>query len=120
MTRKIKEQIRAYINSGAVNKNLNAGNQNKHFAGHPSHIGTKSLLYGDMSTAQALIDMYSGTGDPLLRHDGTWNNKERIIGDKIVGVHINPETGIGTPTTNFIIHYGDAGAHVIPANPKGW
>lgn len=113
--RQAKERIREQIKSDAVNKNLNTGNQNKHIIGHSSNTGTKSPIYGDLSTAQELIIQYSGTGEPILKRNDEWNNRERVTIDRDIGIHINQDTGDRTTTNTFIIHYGKAGAHVVPA-----
>ena len=116
--RDAKEKARQHIQSGAVSKSVNTGNQNKHIHGHKDNTGTKSPIYGDLNTAERLINQYSGTGDPLLKRNNEWNNKERIVTDHNIGIHIDKDTGTKTPTNCFIIHYGNSGAHIVPARPS--
>ncbi|WP_420843457.1 polymorphic toxin type 50 domain-containing protein [Lonsdalea iberica] len=48
---------------------------------------------------------------------GTPGSKERINYGKVIGNYIDPQTGVSTPTTNGIVHYGKNGVHIVPARP---
>jgi len=58
-----------------------------------------------------LLDVFAGTGQAI----GT--NKERVDFGFIIGQYVNPETGEAIDTTIGIIHYGNNGAHIVPARP---
>ena len=37
---------------------------------------------------------------------------------QVIGKYVDPNTGVGTETTIGIIHYGEKGAHIVPARPN--
>lgn len=74
-------------------KIINKESQNKQFRGASGYIQGKCYIYGDLETAQSLIDTYHGTGKPILNRKGEWSNKEVIISDNAVGANVNPQTG---------------------------
>ena len=46
------------------------------------------------------------------------NNKERVDFGKVIGQYVDSTTGNGTDPTIGIIHYGNKGAHIVPARPN--
>ena len=102
------------IRSPDTPKTLNTGAQNKHIKGSKGYIEDRSYIFGDLETAQTLVNRYSGTGEPVLTHAGLWANKEIVRADKTIGVSINPETKEETITKQFTIHYGKHGTHIVP------
>ena len=52
------EDIRALIKSDAITKKVNAKKQNRHIFGSQGYVKGRSFLYGDLATAQALVDQY--------------------------------------------------------------
>lgn len=113
-----QEAARQTILSPDTPKSLNVGNQRKHIREEGRDIGSRSFLYGTMEDAQALVDRYSGTGEPKLDGNGNWTHKEFVTADYLVGESVNPETGIATPTHRFAIHYGKRGTHVVPMGER--
>ena len=97
---------------------VNIGQQNKHVPGtneYQTAINngqTKSIVYGDSSNIQVLLDKKAGTGEFISQ------NKERVNFGQVIGKYVDPNTGIGTETTIGIIHYGEKGAHIVPARPN--
>lgn len=113
--KKKKADIRKRIRSDETPKWLNTGNQNKHIVGSKGYQEGKSYLYGDLSTAQEIVNTYHGTGEIILTRSGEWNNKEVITAAEDLGVEVNPATGSETATNRATIHYGKNGTHVVPA-----
>ncbi|MDQ0269949.1 minor capsid protein [Cytobacillus purgationiresistens] len=74
----------------------------------PSH------LIVSYEEADELVEKYAGTGEIKLTKSGKWNNKELIISQETIGVHVDQGTGKETPTNAFFIHYGKSGTHIIP------
>lgn len=110
-----REEVRKLIRSDAIPKKLNVGAQNKHIRGSKVYIQGRSYIYGDLKAAQELVDKYHGTGDIRFNDSGEWIKKEFFTLDEDIGVDVNPETGIETPTNRFSIRYGKKGTHVVPA-----
>lgn len=113
---KKQEEIRELIRSEETPKNINRGNQNKHIRNSGSYISGRSYIYGDLETAQSLVNRYSGTGEAKFNNAGEWTHKEFVTGNNIIGVTINPRTGEAKETKRFSIHYGKHGTHVVPAD----
>ncbi len=109
-----KENTLRYIRSDEIPKEINRGNQQKHIKDSPGYIQGKSYIYGDLETAQNLIDTYHGAGEPIFKRNGEWNNKEVVISDHVIGINVDPATGEESETHRFVIHYGKKGAHVVP------
>ena len=110
-----REEVRKLIRSDAIPKKLNVGAQNKHIRGSKGYIQGRSYIYGDLKAAQELVDKYHGTGDIRFNDSGEWIKKEFFTLDEDIGVDVNPETGIETPTNRFSIRYGKNGTHAVPA-----
>lgn len=111
---KKKEAVQQLIKSDEIPKTLNRGNQQKHIKDSPGHIQGRSYVYGDLNTAQGLVDIYHGTGEPVFNRKGEWSKKEVVSSGRIVGVNVAPDTGEETETRRFVIHYGNKGTHVVP------
>lgn len=109
-----QEETLRLIRSNEISKVINKGSQNKHILGTSGYIQGKSYIYGDLETAQSLIDTYHGTGKLIFNRKGEWSNKEVAISDHVIGVNIDPQTGEETETNRFVIHYGKKGTHVVP------
>ncbi|MGI5829888.1 MAG: polymorphic toxin type 50 domain-containing protein [Bradymonadia bacterium] len=94
---------------------INKGQQDKHIVG--THNYQQGLREGKRRSiltveAEALLREYAGTGVMLNK------SRERIECKKIIGIHVNPNTGEMRETKNAIIHYGKKGAHIVPALPE--
>lgn len=106
------------IRSKAINKAINPEKQSRHIKDSPLYDGKRSYIYGDISDAQKLVDMYHGMGEPLFDRNGKWKNKELAVADVDIGVNVNPEDGNETPTNRFVIHYSKTGSHIVPTARK--
>ncbi|MCH5185003.1 MAG: hypothetical protein J1F64_02645 [Oscillospiraceae bacterium] len=99
---------------------VNVGQQNKHIPGSNEHKislnngETKSIMYGNLDDIQKLLDDKAGTGKFI----NIGKNRERVDFGQVIGLYIDPETGISMETTVGTIHYGKKGAHIVPARPK--
>ena len=117
---KIKEEEKRKIRERILAKEfpleLNVGNQNKHIKTSHSYKPEekKSYLFGDLETAQELVNQYHGTGEIKLSKDLKWTNKEIIELENDIGVTFDIETGEPENTNRFAIHYGKKGTHVVP------
>ena len=114
-------EIRKLIKSDDTPKKLNVGKQNQHIRESKDYKEGKSYIYGDLNTAQELVDKYHGTGEIRLNKktgQWEWNNKEFITLPEDVGVYINNHTGETFPTNSVSIHYGKKGTHIVPARRK--
>ena len=111
-----KRKIREKILSGEIPLKLNVGNQNKHITTSHSYRpeDKKSYLFGNLETAQELVNQYHGTGEIKLSKDLKWTNKEIIELENDIGVTFDIETGEPENTNRFAIHYGKKGTHVVP------
>lgn len=108
-------KIRELIKSDSTPKKLNTGSQNKHIPDSKGYIKGRSYLYGNVETAQNLVDRYTGTGElKFTKSTGEWNHKEIVTVDEDIGVAITKETGEGMPTNRFVIHYSKKGTHIVP------
>lgn len=99
---------------------INVGNQNKHIKNSHSYKqnGEKSYIYGDLKTAQELVNKYSKTGELKFTNKNVWSEKEFVNLDYDVGVVVNHENGTTETTNRFAIHYGKRGTHVVPRERK--
>ena len=113
------ETIRAYIRSSVVRKQVNVGNQNKHIRTSHAYTPDRSYIFGDIDTAQSLVDTYHGTGE-IKRNarSGEWSNREVITADRDIGVSVDPDSGSEQTTNRFTIHYGKRGTHIVPTRRK--
>lgn len=114
-------EIRELIKSDSTPKKLNVGNQNKHILKSKGYEKGRSYIYGDLNTAQEIVNTYHGTGEIRLSKksgEWEWNSKEFITLPDNVGVYINKHTGERFPTNTVSIHYGKKGTHIVPARRK--
>ena len=114
-------EIQELIKSDTTLKKLNVGKQNQHIRESKGYKEGKSYIYGDLNTAQKIVDKYHGTGEIRLNKktgQWEWNNKEFITLPEDVGVYINNHTGETFPTNAVSIHYGKKGTHIVLARRK--
>ena len=96
---------------------MNQGQQDKHIVGTNNYQPGRSILTA--SNPQALLDQFGGTGVPVNDvPSGQPGFRERVDFGQIIGNFVDQTTGTSTPTTNGIIHYGNSGAHIVPAAPN--
>ena len=123
MIEEVKRQI------SELPKNIRVGQQNKHIAGtheYNQYVSGQtakgeygpSRINGDIEYAQRLVDTYSGTGNPDINLKGKWLNAESIKTGEVIGTVVNNLNGIEKETTNFKIHYGENGTHIVPDYPS--
>lgn len=117
------DELRAFdtrelIKSSAIDKTVNPDKQARHIRESGSYDGKRSYIYGDIETAQELVNRYHGTGELAFDKSGKWKQKEVIQADTEIGVNKNPANGNETPTTRFVIHYSKTGTHVVPTTSK--
>lgn len=108
------EENRKIIKSDKQPKIIELGKQGKHILGHNNYIEGRSYLTISLEEAQELVNKYAGTGYIKFNRKGEWDRKELIEVDKNIGVSINNETGIETPTNKFKVHYSNKGTHIVP------
>ena len=113
-----REEALRRIRSDEFPKTLNRGNQQKHIKDSPGYIAGRSYIYGDLDTAQDLVNSYYGKGEPQFNRKGEWNNKELVLSEDVVGVNVDEHTGDETETRRFVIHYGKKGTHIVPTKEK--
>lgn len=106
--------VKEAIQSGSVKMAINKEKQLRHIAGNKSASG-RSYIFGDLGTAQDIVDKYSGTGRPLTSFRGKWLNKEKIMASKVIGVHVTKD-GQRHRTRYAEIIYSKTGTHVVPCN----
>lgn len=107
-------EIRELIKSDGTPKKLNVGKQNQHIRESKGYKEGKSYIYGDLNTAQELVDTYHGTGEFVLTRSGEWNHKEIITAKDSLGVVLFPDTKSDEETNRATIHYSKKGTHVVP------
>jgi hypothetical protein len=99
---------------GGVPPDINWGAQEKHFVGHNSFVPGRSELTAD---PRQLVTQ-AGSGQPIGSVPrGQPGFKERVDFGEDIGFYVDPETGVGVPTTNGIIHYSSRGVHIVPSRP---
>lgn len=113
------EESRKFIKSDKQPKTIVLGKQGKHILGHNNYIEGRSYLTISLEEAQELLNKYAGTGYIKFNRKGEWDGKEIIEVDKNIGVSINNETGIKTPTNRFKVHYSNKGTHIVPTLKEG-
>lgn len=105
--------VKKSIESGKVSKTINKEKQNRHIKDSSDYIAGRSYIYGSLEDAQSMVDALSGTGQPVMANN-EWQNKERVSSDRIIGVHIDPNTMEETETRNGLIIYSKTGSHIVP------
>ena len=95
---------------------LNVDSQGKHVPGHNNYTPGRSVL--THPDPDALLRQFAGKGTPLNKVPRFQPGfRERVSFGTVIGDYVDPATGIATPTTNGVIHYGGRGAHIVPARP---
>ena len=99
---------------------LNVGNQNKHISTSHSYnaAARKSVLFGDLDTARELFNRYHGSGEYRFTSELVWTKKEFVVADEEIGVTFDLDTGEGSVTNRFAIHFGKKGWHIVPVKRK--
>jgi len=105
--------IHERIKSDEFDKTVNAEKQNRHIRDSDGYVEGRSYLL-DGVDAQKLVDRYHGTGFTPINKRGEWKNTETIEIENIIGISINPVTGVKTRTNIFTIHYSKTGTHIVP------
>jgi len=90
--------------------NIHMGSQGKHIVGHNNFMKGKSILDAN---PQTLLDGVNAGKYSILR-----SNQNNVIVDfgENIGTFFQNGKAIG-PTRYGTIHYGNKGAHIVPANP---
>ncbi|OUF37936.1 contact-dependent inhibitor A [Enterobacter cloacae] len=110
------------LKGGGIGKfTINKGQQNKHLPGTNEYkIASEAGLNKSVLTVapDSLLPKL-GTGQQVGNTPvGVPGSKERINYGQNIGNYIDPVTGVSTPTTNGIVHYGKNGVHIVPARPS--
>lgn len=106
------------LEAGKISVKVNVSNQTKHIKGSHNFEEGKSHVLGNLEDCQTLISELYGTGQALTNRRNEFNNKERVRASRVFGVYVDKETKQESKTRYGIIHYGKAGAHIIPARNK--
>lgn len=107
--------IQQAIDNGEVSAKMNPEKQSRHIKSNKEYVKGRSYLYGDLSEAEKLIDELSLIGRALInRKTGQWRKTELVKADHNIGVSVDPQTGIETPTRTAKIHYSNTGTHIVP------
>ncbi len=100
-------------------KKINPEKQNRHLKDSDGYVEGRSYLYGTLEDAQRLVDEYSGTGVAIIsKSSGEWKHKEVVTCSKEIGVKVNPQSGMESPTKRATIHYSKTGTHVVPTSEE--
>jgi filamentous hemagglutinin len=106
---------------GKGKTSINKGQQNKHIPGTNEYkiASEAGLNKSTLSVSADSLLSKLGTGQQVGNAPvGTPGSKERINYGQPIGNYIDPQTGVSTPTTNGIVHYGKNGVHIVPARPS--
>ena len=115
-----KGAIRELILSDEVSKGVIIVKQNRHIYESNGYVKGRSYIYGDVNTAQDLVNKYHGTGRIITHGENeAWSKREVITADKNIGINIDPITGKEMQTNRFTIHYSESGTHIVPAKREG-
>lgn len=109
------EKLKKYLRSNDTVKTIHSGKQDKHIKGTNNYIPGRSYLTVSREEAQRLVNRYAGTGEIKRTKAGVFKNLEVCIADSIIGVDVDPDTGIEQKTHKFTIHYSKDGTHIVPA-----
>lgn len=91
---------------------IHFGRQSKHIPGQTNYDSTKSRITISLGRLQDLLEIHAGLGERKSR------DREAVDFGTQIGVFVDYLTGAESPTSRGIIHYGKAGAHVVPARPR--
>ncbi|MEO1206472.1 MAG: RHS repeat-associated core domain-containing protein [Pseudomonadota bacterium] len=97
---------------------IHDGKQGKHSPDHNNYDPGRSTV--THPNPQDLIDRGAGTGQQIgTTPVGQAGSKERVDYGEVIGEHVDPSTGVRTPSTIGIIVYGgDGRVHVYPGRAK--
>jgi RHS repeat-associated protein len=108
------EEVGALAKAGSKLK-VNWGQQEKHFPGH------NNFQFGSELTAnpEKLMEQ-AGSGAQLGKAQlGEPGYRERVDFGENIGTHVDPTSGVRSPTSKGIIHYKmDGTGHIVPARPE--
>lgn len=115
-----KGRIVKKIGSDELPLNIQVDKQGKHIKGaktfdedkRKSYLSVESVEEG-ISLSNELVQKYHGTGQIKLNTNGVWNNRERVVSDRVVGFVLN-KNGEWVKTNCFTIHYSKNGTHIVP------
>ncbi|MCT4713943.1 polymorphic toxin type 50 domain-containing protein [Enterobacteriaceae bacterium H18W14] len=99
---------------------INKGQQNKHIPGSNEYkiASEAGLNKSTLTVSPDSLLPKLGTGQQVGNNPvGSPGSKERINYGQNIGNYIDPQTGVSTPTTNGIVHYGKNSVHIVPARP---
>lgn len=102
------------LERGQISLTINSEKQNRHIRGTAEYIEGRSYLAISLDEAQEIVNRYHGKGEMRQTRNGTWAKKEQIMTDRFLGVSINPNTGVESPTRAATIHYSKTGTHLVP------
>lgn len=108
--RRIQERIK----SDKTLKTIMEDKQNKHNVKNDND----SYFYISLEEEQKLVNENAGKGIIMFDKKGSWNNKELVVTDKIIGKYINKNYDTIRETNSFIIHYSKEGVHIVPADRR--
>lgn len=106
--------IKIEIESGNVKLGINHEKQARHIKSEPEYKKGKSYLTISEEEAQSIINSKCGTGIPVFDRKGNWKKKELIDCEKTIGIDVDVNSGIETPTSKATIHYSKTGTHLVP------
>ncbi|MCL2017081.1 MAG: polymorphic toxin type 50 domain-containing protein [Defluviitaleaceae bacterium] len=105
------------LQTGEISKTINPEKQGRHYVNHENYIDGRSYLF-DWVDPQELVDKYCGTGNFNITKKGEWDKKEYVSVGKIIGIDIDKDTKLPTPTDRIAIHYSKTGAHIVPVERR--
>ena len=110
------ETIRKHIRNNENYQKLKENKQLEHLIDSEKYIKGKSYFKDvSLDELKEYINKYSGTGQIERKStDNSFNNKEVVIIDELIGVNVNPNTLEETITHKFKIHYSKDGSHIVP------
>ena len=109
-----KNVIADAIKNGLVKTTVNRESQRRHMIDSPDYKTGRSYMYGTLEEINKLISELIGKGVAVLDRKGAWTHKERVQASKVVGKHIDKETGTETETHAAMIVYSNTGTHIYP------
>lgn len=91
--------------------------QGKHVEGHRNQIPGRGILRADPDN---LMHRFAGRGQAVRGTPPAAGSREVFdTGDEVIGIW-RDRAGNSAPTTRGTIHYSGRGAHIVPAQPRGW
>jgi len=111
-------ELREALKSGKISTKLRMSRQNRHIKGTPEYEAaskTRNVGYITITPEEVreIIEKYAGRG---AAYGNGVQFKETIDVGKVIGVHVS-RAGKESETTRCTIHYGEKGAHIVPAAP---